>query len=85
LYWVVSWEAVFGFGAAVEEESAGYGRLEVAVGEVEPVEVVGVVGVGRWEYEAVVAVDPDYIFAACGTFGEGDWAVGYDWCGTHGM
>ena len=50
-------------------------RLEIAVGEMKPVEVVGVVLVGRRESESSVTVDADDIFGAGGGFGEGDFSV----------
>ena len=50
-------------------------RLQIAVGEMEPVEIVGVVLVRGRERELAVAVRVDDVFGAGGRFGKREGSV----------
>lgn len=49
--------------------------LQRAVGEVEPVQVVGIVLMRRRQYEPSIAVDVDDVFCACCGLGECEISV----------
>lgn len=52
-----------------------YLRLQIAVGEMEPVEIVGVVLVRGWERELAITVHVDDVFGAGGE--TGGWTSGF--------
>ena len=69
----------------MEAEGRAHLALQVAVREVEPVQVVSVGGVGGRHGEAPVAVLVNDIIGAGGRFGEGQGAVLDDGGGADGV
>ena len=49
--------------------------MEVAVGEMEPIEVVGIVWMRGWESESPIAVDIDDVFGTSAGFSESHCSV----------
>ena len=77
---MVCWES-----CSSEDHVSRQGRLETGVRELEPVEVVDIVGMSWWKGKSSLAVSVDDVFHDRATFGKSERPISDHWSDTLGL